>query len=121
MFQDENLMSFEQLRTKYDLLNSHFFKYLQVRSFITASRNHLLTPPPLSEMERLISENCHSKGRISVLYDMLVSNSPESSTDRLEAWKEDIQEDISLDDWGVICANAHRQTENTRLRLLQYN
>ncbi len=118
MFQDENLMSFEQLRTKYDLSNSHFLKYLQGRSFITASRNQLLTPLPLFEMEQLISDNCHNKGHISVLYDMLVSNSSES---RLKAWKEDIQEGISLEDWGVICVKAHGQTANTRLRLLQYN
>lgn len=68
--------------------------------------NKLLTPTPLSELKRLISE----KGRSSVLYDMLVSNASESSTDGLKSWKEDLQEDISLDDWGVICAEAHRQT-----------
>lgn len=76
-------------------------------------------------MESLVSDNCHDKGCISLLYDMLVCSSPESSpesyVDRLNAWKEDIQEDISFDDWGEICSEAHRQTANTRLRFLQYN
>lgn len=45
---------------------------------------------------------------------MLISNSPESYG--LKDWKEDIQVDISLKDWGVICAMAHRQTANMKLR-----
>ena len=114
-------MSFEQIRTKFNLPNSHFFKFLQIRSFIIASGNRALTTPSLSGMEILISDHCYSKGRISLLYDMLVSSSSESSDDRLRAWKEDLHEDISLDDWGAICATTHSQTASTRLRLLQYN
>ena len=39
----------------------------------------------------------------------------------LNAWEEDIQEDISLEEWGSVCLKAHTQTANTRLQLLQFN
>jgi hypothetical protein len=32
-----------------------------------------------------------------------------------------MQEDISSEDWGMICSRAQIQTINTRLRLLQYS
>lgn len=121
LYNGEVMMTFEELRAKFDVPNKHFFKYLQVRSFITTAQNQKLSAPPLSIMERAISSHCYGKGQISFLYDMLVSGSTESSVGRLNAWREDIQEDVSLEEWGSVCAEAHSQTVNTRLKLLQFN
>jgi len=34
---------------------------------------------------------------------------------------QDLNKDVSLDEWGTISLKAQTQTINTRLRLLQYN
>ena len=47
---------------------------------------------------------------------MLAAGSPESSLRKLDAWREDLQED-----WEKVCAEAQTQTTNTRLKVLQYN
>ena len=105
---------------KYEIPRRHFFKYLQIRSFIQVRLSEILTEPPLSNLEKVVSSQCFSKGRISALYDLLVCGSTESSGDKLLSWKEDIQEDISPEEWSDICTKAQTQTVNTRLKLLQY-
>ncbi len=40
---------------------------------------------------------------------------------RLGAWREDLQEDISIEKWEEACTKAQSRTTNTRLKLLQYN
>ena len=105
--------------TRYDLPRSHSFKYIQIRSFVQVRMNQNLTEPRLSELEKIVSNQGPKKGRISALYDLLVSGSKESSEHRLNSWREDIQEDISVDEWSDMCIKAQTQTVNTRL--LQYN
>lgn len=41
--------------------------------------------------------------------------------ERLEAWREDLHEDISMEKWEKACTKAQLRTTNTRLKLLQYN
>lgn len=72
-------------------------------------------------MERVVTKDCYDKGRISLLYNMLVEGSPESSSSRLGAWSKDLNEEITPDEWSEICQDAQVQTVNTRLKLLQYN
>ena len=60
---------------------------------------------------------------ISKIYDELVGESSETSVKKLEYWREDLQENISIEEWERACTNAQLQT-NTYLtfsRFLQYN
>ena len=66
------------------------------------------------------SENSFKKGAVSHLYKLLLSHSPDNSILKLEAWKKDLQINVSLDEWELACSKAHKQTINSRLRLLQY-
>lgn len=117
----EILMSFEELISKYDIPCKHRFKYLQVRNFIRSSQNQCLSIPPFSTLETEMKRDCFGKGIISKLYNMLVEGSPESSLGKLNAWREDLQEDLSSEDWEEACAEAQTQTTSTRLKVLQYN
>lgn len=118
--EDRSLMSFEHLSNKYGIPRKHFFKYLQIRSFITKSR-HSLIQPTLSPLEELLSKNCLGKSIITSFYDLFIRGSSESSEKRFIAWREDLQEDISMEEWRVACAEGQKRTANTRLKLLQYN
>ena len=55
------MMSFEELSFKFGLNRKHFFKYLQLRSFVKANQNTLLTRPPHSSLEKImIKDSLHS-------------------------------------------------------------
>lgn len=113
------MMSFEELRHKYNIERKHFFKYLQLRSYILAKQNNLLKPPN-SKLEEMIIKCALKKGAISEFYHLLLSNSLDNSILKLNAWKEDLDLNMSLEEWELVCKKAHKQTINSRLRLLQY-
>ncbi|KAL7372002.1 hypothetical protein ABVT39_008308 [Epinephelus coioides] len=56
-YKDGCLMSFEDLRRKYDLSSRIFFCYLQLRSFLKSVLGPEMTLPMLSDLERLLHED----------------------------------------------------------------
>lgn len=89
------------------------------RCNIGAKQNNLSKPPSL-KLEEMISKNSAKKGAISEFYKLLLSNSKDNSASKLEAWKKDLELNLSLEEWELVCKKAHKQTVNSRLRLLQY-
>lgn len=122
VYKQNVLMSFEELVKEFDIPRNHFFKYLQLRSFIRKQQNQSLSIPVPSTLEKLMdSMNCLERGQISKLYKRLIDGCSETSALRLEAWREDLCEDISWEEWQEACSKAQSKTTNTRLKLLQYN
>lgn len=114
------LMTFEDIVNKYDVPRKHFYKYLQLRSFIHKSQSNALGTPPLSVLEKEITKDCFGKGLISLLYGLVNSGSQESADTKLQAWRMDVNEDIETSDWKEACKETQTQTMSARLKLLQY-
>lgn len=72
------MMSFDELRHKYNIERKHFFKYLQLRSYIMAKQKNLSKPPNL-KLEEMITKSGLKKGAISEFYTLLLSNSSDNS------------------------------------------
>lgn len=117
----KQLMSFEEIVVKYNVARNQFCKYLQLRNFIRTQQNQSISIPVLSTIEEIMVKDCHGRGLISKIYNLLVGESSETSVKRLEAWREDLQENISTEEYERACAKAQSQTVNTRLKLLQHN
>ena len=120
LYKDNILMSFDELKAKYDVPQKHFFKYLQLRSFILTCLKNSVQQPPISTLEMFSPKICSSKGLVTQLYNIMVENHKDDSESKRQQWIGDLQEDISVEDWGIICSKVHTQTINTRLRLIQY-
>ena len=80
------MMSFEEIRHKYDIDKKYFFKFLQLRSFIRKSQDCLLTKPFISNLEKWTSKDSLSNGAISELYNLLLSNSSEKEMHGGKTW-----------------------------------
>ena len=115
------LKSFEELTADYNIPRNQFFKFLQLRNFIRSQQGQSLSIPPLSKVEKIMCTDNLGRGIISKFYNLLVAESSESSVKRLEAWREDLHDNITIVDWERACTKAQSQTINTRLKLLQYN
>lgn len=72
-------------------------------------------PPSLEE---IIGKNCNNSGLISFVYNWRASGSNKSSIPKLGAWRVDLKEDISKEDWNKVCEDARAQTANTDVKLL---
>ena len=99
--------SFGQLQSKFCFDKKHYFKFLQLRSFVKTHHGNL-NKPPLTSLEKLMIRNKLGKGIISNLYKMLISNSTENSSNKLKNWNEDLPLTIREQDWERACAkNPH--------------
>ena len=87
LFDGQTLLSFAQPQQRYGLLKSEFFRYLQIRQFITKDTT-LLTNSSASQVERALSLQ-FSKKHISIFYDTLNSNSSSTSLATKQSWEND--------------------------------
>lgn len=119
LYEEGSLMSFQLMVKYYGLPQNHFFKYLQVRSFVY-SQMKTYTEPPLSTIENYTLKHLNSRGNLSSFYNLLLEGSKENSLSYLSAWENDLQENISKEEWEEACLFAQTHSINTRCRLLQY-
>lgn len=76
--------------------------------------------PTLSNLENIILQNLETRGHMSLFYAALLTHDEESTVDKLDAWRSDIQEEIKVADWEAACLKAQKQSISTRMKLLQY-
>lgn len=114
LYDDNKLMTFEMLRNKHHIPSTHFFKYLQLRSYISKAQNHSLLCPPLSKLETIIVHHSSGHGQVSLIYDLCKTESEESSENKRLAWSTDLNAEVTIEEWGQICHKAQVQTINTR-------
>ncbi len=112
-------MTFQQLVTKYNLPKKHFFKYLQIRSYIY-SRIKAYSKPQHSTLEQITLNHMKDRGMVSLFYKTLLAGLKEGSQSYLSAWKRDLQVDITVEEWEHACLSSQTQSNNTRCRILQY-
>lgn len=118
---DKHPMSFDEIVVKHDIPRNQFFRYLQLRDFIRTQQSQSLSIPGLSIIKEMMVRDCQARGLISRIYNELVGESSKTSVRKLESWRDDIQENISIEEWERACTKVQLQTVNTYLKLLQYN
>ncbi len=121
LFEGDMLMPFNKLRDKFGNPKTHFFKYLQVRSYIRIKQHYSMSIPLLTGLEQIMFNEELSTNNITLLYCKFVNSSKESSESKRVAWGTDLQYDFSDSEWSEVCARAQNLSINTRFKLLQYN
>lgn len=58
LYTENVLMTLGELSHKYNLPKNHFFKFLQIRKFIS-SKQHSSVKPELTSLEKLTIKNCN--------------------------------------------------------------
>lgn len=114
------MLSFQDLSQKFDLPKTHFLKYVQIRNFINKAQNHSPTLPDLSPLEKNTLNNLNCGKQISMFYRLISTNCRKNTDIKRLAWCQDINENITEDEWQSICLKAQTQTINMRFKLNQY-
>lgn len=84
LYSSNQLMSFREIAHSFEIPGKHFFKYSQIKHFISTSQQNSLMKPPLTILEREMIKDCYNRGLISSLYDIIISGSQESSNRKLK-------------------------------------
>lgn len=86
LYSNNSFMSFQQIREKYNIPNTHFFRYLQIRSFMSSNTSDFPSLPTESLLD-IILKNCPlSKNNIVLIYSLISSQNLTSLTKSKQQW-----------------------------------
>uniref|UniRef100_A0A8C7XNT8 Reverse transcriptase domain-containing protein n=1 Tax=Oryzias sinensis TaxID=183150 RepID=A0A8C7XNT8_9TELE len=120
LFVDGSFMSFESICKNFDIPKSHFFRYLQVRSF---AGKHFTTYPiqPLpSTLENCLQSQPTTRGQISQIYNQLHHIDPTSLSQLKHSWEQDLNSEIPEEIWNTSITLIHSTSICIRHSLTQF-
>lgn len=120
MFVDGVFASFQQVKTNFGVPDSHFFRYLQLRSFVSSSFKHFPSRPPDSLLETVLDLNVHSKGIIGKIYAVINSVKIEPLARVRGKWEEELATSISEEEWQSVIKNIYSSSICLRHRVIQF-
>lgn len=113
-----NLMSFEELRRHFHLKKSDFFRYLQLRSFLTSHKDwgKILNPTPIENTLIQFQKGEGDKKLITKLYKVFLSMNLNGPTRTKQRWEAETDKIISDEMWEGAWTGAHRVTSSNTWR-----
>lgn len=121
LFIDDLFPTFEQLKVKFNLPNSHFFKYLQVRNFVKYNNINFPRVPAQVPIDSIFLNNPAAKGGVSALYNKLSQITGSNTLQYLrQAWEDELGTNISEDQWEQALACTHSASICARHGLIQF-
>lgn len=118
LYIDKKFASFNQLKSKFNLSNSHFFRYLQIRHYVKDQIANFQTMPdscPLYELLQLPPDSKHLISRFVSLFTTSVS-----TTHLKEAWSTELNFEVSDDTWNEGLTRIQTCSINVRYKLIQF-
>ena len=114
------LLSFQDLKDKYQLNNRDIFKYLQLKNWVMENLD--LGEKVPTKLCNIIKKSDKKKPLIGAVYNILsnAENSDELLQNIYNKWNEDLETDDSKDKWKGCLQYTYNITTNENLRLIQY-
>lgn len=106
LFEEGSLKSFADLRSEFDIPNQDFYKYLQLRHYITTLEKAGQMSFTLSTIEEIIVNSTKLKGKISVIYGALLDHNSSSLISLRTVWQKDLEQDLDDELWDNMCNNV---------------
>uniref|UniRef100_A0A8C8E244 Reverse transcriptase domain-containing protein n=1 Tax=Oryzias sinensis TaxID=183150 RepID=A0A8C8E244_9TELE len=118
LIDSEHLMSFEQLSRRFKLQKSDFFRYLQMRSFLTTHKewNKVLNPTPIEALLIQYQKEDGDKKLITKGYKIFVSINNDGPVRAKQGWEAEAARGIPDEMWEEACTEAHLATNSNTWR-----
>ena len=120
LYIDAIFPSFESLRSKLELPQSHFFRFLQIRDYIRSNTTSFPNAPTPTQIDSLFSVTPSSKGVISYICNHMSSQIDVSLDFLKSAWEEDLGIDLTEEQWIGAQKGVHSASICTRHGLIQF-
>ena len=115
----DGFKSFEQLQTQFDLPRTNFYRYLQLRDFLTKHLDWAKASKSNPIEDLLIKFETGDLGEGKVIrdfYQVLLDLCPNNTLYIKEKWETELGVEITLDSWEEICSEAHFVTNSNTWR-----
>ncbi|XP_059823292.1 protein N-lysine methyltransferase METTL21A isoform X1 [Hypanus sabinus] len=120
LFLDNCFMSFEQLSNKYNLPRFHFFRYLQIRHFLSSVLSTFPNFVPSDILESLFELDPFQKGLISKLYNIIMKICSEPLYKTKKDWERELSLNISSENWDRILQLVNTSSLCAKHSLIQF-
>ena len=100
-------LPFLQLSQTYGRPKTHFFSYLQIRSFVQKTFISFPDKPTKTQYDCILELNSDHKGLISQVYVFISNINPHSTAHLKRAWDTDLGVDLTEDQWDYIRPDTH--------------
>ena len=114
------LMSFEQVRSKFNLTATYLFRYLHIQSFIRTHIHTYADIPCHEALEGILKVEPGSRGAVSILYQTLMRQEVVSTEKQQAELEAEIGVPVTEEVWETCLENIHRCSGNARLNLIQF-
>ncbi len=111
--------SFNNLSKRFDLPNSHLFRFFQVRHFVQKLFPHFPNRPPESPLDDFLKLEPHSKHCISVIYNLIHNINSGSANSTRGVWEESLGFELPDEHWERILELTHTSSICARHGLIQ--
>ena len=112
---ENGVESFENLKTKYDIPNTQFHNYLQIRSYLKERQGSTIMKKNIHPLIKYIAENYDKKHPEHVMRCIYKILQKENIDDKLRPhtkWEEETQMVITTEDWRGLSVNCHKTTSS---------
>ncbi|CAJ1062856.1 LINE-1 reverse transcriptase -like protein [Xyrichtys novacula] len=119
LYIDGIFANFRELANKYELPNSHLFRFFQIRDFVKTHNPSFPNKPPSSGMEPILEAPGQLKGLLSFVYKV-ISSLRATTVDGIRlGWEEEFGEPIADDTWKRAQTLVNGSASCARLSLIQ--
>lgn len=119
LFTGSTLKSFQEISNQYNIPQSNFFKYLQLRHFIKSLFDKGKLRFELAAIEQIVTSS-FSKGLISKIYKALSYSCTSSFESLKNVLEKDLGHEIEDTDWSEICNNLYSKCTSLGIHELNY-
>lgn len=112
----EGLKSFGQLQTEFGLPRTNFFRYLQLRDFLTKHKDWERARKPTQIEEKLLKFEFGDGKVIKEFYQVFLDLCPNNTLYIKEKWEAELGIEVTPDTWEGICSEAHLVTNSNTWR-----
>ena len=119
LYIEDTFASFSQLSQTYNLPKNHFFRYLQVRSFVQKTFHSFPDKPTKSHIDCILQLKSDSGGLIAQIYDLIQKIDPLSTENLRKAWDSDLGTVFRDDQWNSVLDLIHTSSTSAKHGLIQ--
>uniref|UniRef100_A0AAR2M2X3 Reverse transcriptase zinc-binding domain-containing protein n=1 Tax=Pygocentrus nattereri TaxID=42514 RepID=A0AAR2M2X3_PYGNA len=102
LYIDGKFASFEQLTQRYNIPRIHFYRYLQLRNFVSSNLDSFPLSPSISLLESIYKHKAINTQAISIIYGLLDSHNYTSLELLKSKWEMDLGGTILEETWCKI-------------------
>uniref|UniRef100_A0AAY4CMV8 Reverse transcriptase zinc-binding domain-containing protein n=1 Tax=Denticeps clupeoides TaxID=299321 RepID=A0AAY4CMV8_9TELE len=119
LFAEGTLLTFELLQKSYNIPKSNFYRFLQIRSFVSKHFRSLHSPAN-SPADEILALNPFMRGNISKLYTLIQNIYSPSWEKTKVAWEQDLNIVVTGESWQQCLEATHTSSVCIRQCLIQF-